>query len=111
MGSFTFNLKHEEKTLDIRLDGMATLQNGEEFITEYNKNIAGIKTAEFALVFDATTLKVFSQEVLPMLENCMELYKQTGFKKIIMKMGSSVIVKNQVKRIVEKVGLLNCEVV
>jgi hypothetical protein len=110
MGSFTFDLKHEKKTLEVMIEGMFTPQNAGDFITEYQKNITGIKTAEFALVFDATQLKVSTQEVLPMLESCVQLYKQTGFNKIIMNMGSSSIVKNQINRVIKKVGLLNCEV-
>ena len=111
MGSFVFDLKHEEKALNVMIEGMFTPQNALDFIAEYQKNIAEIKPAEYALVFDATNLKVSTQEVLPMLESCVQLYKQTGFKKIVMNMGSSAIVKNQIKRVIEKVGLLNCEVV
>jgi len=111
MGSFVFDLKNGEKTLNVIIEGMFTSENAEDFIVDYQKNIAEIKPAEFALIFDATKLKVSTQEVLPMLENCVQLYKQTGFKKIIMNMGSSSIVKNQIKRVIEKVGLLNCEVI
>lgn len=111
MGSFNFDLKHEKKTLEVMIEGMFTPQNAQDFIAEYQKNIAGIKPAEFALVFDATQLKVTTQEVLPMLEDCMQLYKQTGFKNIKVSMGSSHIVKNQVNRVMQKVGLPNCEVI
>jgi len=111
MGSFIFDLRPQEKVINVMIEGMFTPQNAVDFIAEYQKNVAGIKPSEFALVFDATNLKVSTQEVLPMLENCMQLYKQTGFEKIVVNMGSSAIVKNQVMRVVEKVGLLNCEVV
>lgn len=111
MGSFVFNLNHEEKTLNVMIEGMFTQQNALDFIADYQKNIAGIKTNEFILAFDAKNLKVSTQEVLPMLENCVQLYKQTGFMKIIMNMGSSAIVRSQIKRVIEKVGILNCEVI
>jgi len=111
MGSYKIDLKHEQKTMDVLVEGMFTSENALAFITDYNKNISCINTTEFALVFDGTNLKITTQEVLPLLENCFQLYKQAGFRKIVMKMGSSVIVKNQARRVIDKVGLLNCEII
>lgn len=111
MGSFAITLKNEDKKMDVMVEGMFTSQNAMDFITDYQKNISGIKAAEYELVFDATKLKVSTQEVLPLLENCMQLYKQASFKKIKINMGDSAVVKGQVKRVAEKVGLPNCEIV
>ncbi|HEX2926508.1 MAG TPA: hypothetical protein VHP38_09680 [Ruminiclostridium sp.] len=110
MGSFTFNLDHGEKAVNVVVEGMFNQQNAVDFMSEYQRNVAGIKTAEYALLFDAKNLKVSSQEMLPMLEECMKLYDRTGFQKIVINMGSSVIAKTQMKKVVAKTGLRNCEV-
>lgn len=110
MGSFTFDLNHDEKAVNVMVEGMFNLQNATDFMADYQKNIAGLKTAEYELIFDAKNLKVSSQEMLPMLEECMHMYCRTGFRKIAINMGSSVIAKSQMKKVVEKVGLQNCEV-
>ena len=111
MGSFAFDLKSGTKDLNVLVEGMFTQQNAADFINEYQKNISRINPGEYNLVFDATNLKVSTQEVLPLLENCLQLYKQAGFKRIEVNISSSTIVKNQIKRVIEKVGLQNCEIV
>lgn len=111
MGSFAFDLKSGSKDLNVLVEGMFTQQNALDFINEYQKNTSGINPGEYNLIFDATNLKVSTQEVLPLLENCMQMYKQSGFKRIEVSIGSSAIVKNQIRRVVEKVGLQNCEII
>ena len=110
MGSFAFDVNHGEKIMNIMVEGMFSPQDAEAYICEYNKNVSKIEPKKFEVMFDATKLKCTSQEVLPLLENCMNMYKQAGFKKIKMSMGNSTIVKSQVKRVIDKAGLTNVEI-
>jgi len=111
VGSFAFALKQDEKILSVMVEGMFTPQNVMDFVGEYQKNVAMINPADYSLVFDAEHLKVSPQDMVPLLENCLQMYKQAGFGKIKGNLGSSVIVKSQLKRVIEKVGLTNFEII
>lgn len=110
MGSYAFNLKTDEKIIDVMVEGLFTPQNATNFISDYQKCIAKINPTQHTLAFDATKLKVSTQEMLPMLEGCLQMYKEAGFCKIVVNAGSSAVLKMQLRRVVSKVGLQNCEI-
>lgn len=46
-----------------------------------------------------------------MLEGCFQLYKNDGFKKVILRIASNPILKLQLNRVARSVKLDNCEII
>ncbi|NGX96656.1 MAG: hypothetical protein G4V63_15995, partial [Candidatus Afipia apatlaquensis] len=81
------------------------------YVQDFKKNLSTIIPSEYQLNFKASGYKVLTQDLIPMLKNCFEMYKQANFKKIYIDMGGNVVQKMQVKRVVNSVGLSNFEIV
>lgn len=110
MKKFEFN-KPSTNKMEIKFQGMFEQQDAMAFINEYNMNVKGITPNNCEVLLDAVDLKVSPQEMIPLLEQCFILYKQTGFKKVSMKLGQSSVLKMQVKRVADKSGLTNYEII
>ncbi|MNV61571.1 hypothetical protein D3C71_1540830 [compost metagenome] len=61
-------------------------------------------------MLDCTGLNVSSPDVLPMLEQCFILYKDSGFKKVIFTIKSNPILKMQLARVARSTKLENYEI-
>lgn len=104
MKKFEFNQPSTNK-LEIKFQGMFAQEDALAFLNEYQRQVKAINAKNYDVVLNAVDLKVSPQEMLPLLEQCFELYKQTGFKKVFMILGNSVTLKMQVKRVADKAGL------
>lgn len=110
-GSYTMNINQAKKELQIVIVGNFTPEQAQQFVADYNKKVNSIPASEFTLRLDCTDLGVVTPELIPSLEYCYDMYKQSGFKKIIFEIANSTIVKMQLNRIARKVGLANAEFV
>lgn len=118
MKKYEFKKSIIEKTFYITVAGIFTKEDGEGYVKEYLKQIAGLNTKEYTLKFDCLNLKVTPSDVIPQLQGCFELYKQGGFKKVIGVIPStgsndlnSGVMKMQFNRLARTTGLANFEIV
>ncbi|MFT4416398.1 hypothetical protein ACLM5H_21265 [Fredinandcohnia humi] len=110
-GSYTMNVNLEKKTVDMTVSGTFTPEKAQQFINDYQHKLSSINASEFVLEFDCRDLDVVTQEMIPNLENCLALYKSTGFKKVEVGIRKSAIISMQLKRLARNVGLTTFEVV
>jgi hypothetical protein len=111
MGSYNFKLDSSKKVLNVKVEGRFDEQDGMKFIGDYNNEVKKFKPSDYNIDLDCTELAVTSQDVLPLLENCYNLYQQTGFKKIIFTIKNNITLKMQLNRIATKTGLNNYEII
>lgn len=109
-GSFTMKVNQAEKTIDMTVSGTFTPEKAQEFVKEYQQTLSAIKPEEFVLQFDCRDLSVVSQDLAPNLENVMRMYKESGFKKVLVGIQKKPIIKLQLNRLARNAGLDNFEV-
>lgn len=105
MKKFDMSLDKSNKELKVKAWGMYGIEDANSFVKDFIKTTFSIKASEFILCFDAAELKVFTGEVVPVMEKCFEIYKDFGFKKVLMEAGSNAILKMQLKRVGKNAGL------
>jgi len=98
-------LNKSKKEVNIRIWGMIGPDDAKSFVEDFTALVSTIQTSEYTLSFDANELKVSIQAMLPMLESCFKMYKDLGFKKVIIKIENNVTLRMQIKRIAKTTGL------
>jgi len=109
-GSFTMEINQAEKTIDMTVSGTFTPEKAQEFVKDYQQKLSSIKPEEFVLQFDCRDLDVVSQEMVPNLEACLDMYRDSGFKKVLVGIQKKPIIKLQLNRLARQVGLTSFEV-
>lgn len=102
MGSFKFTTAPQQ--IDATVEGTFTPSDAQAFLAEYNKAITKVTPAQATLSITTTGLAVSSKDMQEILKGCIELYKSTGFKKVVMITGDNVIVKMQLQRLAKEIG-------
>jgi len=104
-------LDKTSKILFAKVQGAFKPDDATEFVMAYTKNVAEINPKEYELHFDSTQLKVSTQDMVPMLSACFEMYKKDGFYKTVFDCGTNATLRLQCRRIGNLVGLQNFEIV
>ncbi|HWI49586.1 MAG TPA: hypothetical protein VNU45_15325 [Rummeliibacillus sp.] len=110
-GSYIIKLDKLKKEMYMQINGSFSPEKVDEFIKDYDRNVNSIKASEYNLRLDCKDLSLVSPELVPLLENCYAMYKETGFQKVIFEIPNSVILKMQLSRLSRKAGLTNAEFV
>lgn len=110
-GTYTMKVNVEKKTIEMTVSGTFTPEKAQQFIDDYQKKVSSINANEFVLEFDCRDLNVVTQQMIPTLESCLELYKSSGFKKVEVGISKSAIISMQLNRLAKNVGLDNFEVI
>lgn len=110
MKKYEMSVERINKELRIRIWGMFEPKDANDFVGDFKKTVANIKVPEFALALDAKELNVSKPEMLPMLEGCFKMYKECGFKRVVIKVEKNATLKMQLGRLARNVGL-NLEVI
>ena len=105
MKKYDMSLEKINKKINIRIGGMFEPEDANSFVKEFTGITSTIKASEYILYFDAKELKVSKPEMVPMLEGCFKMYKEIGFKNIIMKIENNVTLKMQLSRLARNVAL------
>jgi hypothetical protein len=111
MGNYNLNVKSGQKVLDVMVEGTFSQSDAIGFMESYNKQVSTINAKDYSIELDCTKLNVSSQDVLPMLEQCFLLYKETGFNKVIFKISKNPVLKMQLSRVGRNSGLQNYEII
>lgn len=100
---FKMEVDKVNKKLTVKIGGFFKEDEGVAFMAEYNKNVTSISTASSTLVLDCTDLLTSKQEMLPLLEGCIQLYKSSNFKKTIVVNPKSPSSKTQINKVGKKI--------
>ena len=107
---YEITLDKASKTIKMKVTGKFVEEKAQQFLDEYNHVIQQVNPAETLLVADCTSMAVATQENAEKLGTILQMYKKTGFKKIIVKVENSPIVKMQINRVAKMVDLTNIEI-
>lgn len=99
-----YSIELQGKKLIIECSGLFTEDEAKAFIGDYQQKVKTLDAKNTNLILNCTELKVSPQEMIPMLQGCMELYMKDGFKNVFMVDFSSAITNSQVKRIAKSIG-------
>ncbi len=105
MKKYEMTLNKGMKEIAIEVWGMYGTDDAKSFAEDFIKLVSTIHTSEFLLWFDAEKLKVSNQSMVPVIEGSFKMYKNLGFKKIVITVGSNVALKMQLKKIARTAGL------
>ncbi len=108
-----FNLKLDKpgKVFFAEVHGAFKPEDANAFVVEYTQIVNSINTTEYELRFDSTKLRVNSQEMVPMLAACFEMYKQGNYRKIVFDCSGNATLKMQIHRVAKMTNLTNAEVI
>ena len=111
MGNFNFSPSPETQALKVKVEGAMSQEDAGRFIQEYNDQVSKFDPTQYEIILDCTTLNVSSPDVLPMLEQCYIMYKESGFKKVVFTIAKNPILKMQLGRVARTTKLDNYEIV
>ncbi|PLR76208.1 hypothetical protein CU633_16890 [Bacillus sp. V3-13] len=110
-GKYSMKVNQGAQTMELMVGGTFTPADVDSFIKDYQRNVASIDAKSFSLELDCTTMNLVTPEMVPLLESCYKLYKESGFKQVIFKIKQSTILKMQLSRLARNTGLQNAQVV
>ena len=109
---FTITKKENEKLFDIVVQGKFEKEDGQAYMTDFTQKISSINPSDYTLKFDCRNLSVSANESLDLLQGCFNLYKETGFKKVIAVLDSNqIVLEMQFKRLARNANLDNFEII
>jgi len=107
---YEITLDKASKTINMKVIGKFVEEKAQQFLDEYNRVVQQVNPAETLLVADCTSMSVATPENAEKLGDILQMYKKTGFKKVIVKVENSPIVKMQINRVAKLVDLTNIEI-
>lgn len=96
--------------LKIVLDGKFGDDDIASFGAAYQQAVGKITPSQFNLELDVRNMGVITPDKQEKLKGFFILYKQTGFKKVTMRMQDSAILAMQVKRLAKEAGITDFEI-
>ena len=72
---------------------------------DYNRKINSINPSEYNFVICGKDLKTSRQDMLPILEQCLKMYKDSKFKRYYSSKPTSPTCFLQLKKLLDKVGI------
>lgn len=111
MGKFSIKVDQVAKIIYGFVEGTISPEEGRASVDAYGLAISGVPSREYELRADCRGLNISAPETLPMLEASFELFKQAGFRKVVLTTSEDPIVKRQLSRVAGLVGLEAFELV
>lgn len=110
VGSYSMKLNTAKKTVDMVVGGTFTPEQAEAFVKDYQTKLSSVKANEFDLHFNCGDLDVINKEMTESVVACLNLYKATGFSKVIIGIKKNPILKMQLNRLGRTAGMTNLEI-
>ncbi len=108
MEKFSINVSGD--VLKIVLDGKFGDEDIASFGAAYQQAVAKINPAQVTLELDARNMGVITPDKQEKLKGFFILYKQTGFRKVVLRMEDSAILSMQVRRLAKEAGIADFEI-
>ena len=110
-GNYAIQINPAKKEVGLVVVGTFTPEKAQAFVNDYNKKVNSINASEYKLVLDCHETDISSPTMVPELQACFELYKQSGFNEVVFEISNNPILKMQFNRLIRNVGLTNGKVV
>jgi hypothetical protein len=92
-------------------EGQFSPEDGLRYYQDFKEAASKVNPATCRLYLDGSKLAVSSSDSAPVLGSVLKMYKDFGFEKITMTVGTNAILKMQVKTLAAKVGFSKFELV
>ena len=99
------------KVVNMSVSGKMTPEDAKAFLVEYNTKMSAIRGSEYTLEIDCTTMQVLTPDLTQDLTGVMQLYKSTGFKKILIIVSNNAVLKMQLGRLIRNTSLTQAEII
>lgn len=110
---YELKLDKTKKILFAKAFGSLGPADANAFVSDYNIILKGANATDLELQFDCKELKVSGKDIQSgvdmtnMLKSCLEMYKNSGFKKIVFDCEKNLVVKMQLQRLGKEASLPN----
>ncbi|WP_110928711.1 hypothetical protein [Bacillus massiliglaciei] len=108
---YSININSNRKVIEMYVAGSFTPADAQAFMSDYSRTVSSIDAPSYTLEVDCTEMNVVTPKMIPELEGSYQLYKQSGFHKVIFKIKKSTILKMQLSRLARNTGLTQAEVI
>ncbi|MEW8994368.1 hypothetical protein [Clostridium sp.] len=102
---YKVEVNNAKKILFIAVGGFFQEEDGKNFLNDYNNAVKSINPSNFTLALESSDLSTSKAEMIPILENCIKMYKATGFKNIVSTPPKSAIAAMQLKRLLSSLNV------
>ncbi len=100
-----FSITVSGDVLKIVLDGKFGDEDIASFGAAYGQAVRKITPSQVSLELDARNMGIITPDKQEKLKGFFILYKQTGFRKVILRMQDSAILAMQVRRLAKEAGI------
>ena len=99
---YKIEVDERKKSFIVMVEGFIQEDEGLQFLSDYKSNVGKINPKEYSMVICGEGLVVSKKEMIPVLEQCISMYMDTGFKKYFGTYPKSAIAKMQLSKIVNE---------
>ncbi|WP_058302931.1 hypothetical protein [Gorillibacterium timonense] len=96
---YSVTINSTDKVIISYASGFIKMEDAKEIISQFKAAIQKVNTKEYALIVDGKDAKTVSTDVVPLMQEVLELYAGTPFKAKYMIELNAGIQANQVKRV------------
>lgn len=105
-GGYKINKNPINKTVGLYVSGRGEESAIKDFLAEYNSIVSSITPSEYDLIIDCKDMELERQEIVDKLVDIFIMYKNTGFKNVILQVKkNNNILKMQLNRVTRMSGL------
>ncbi len=94
----------------MKVEGTFTEEQTKNFHRDYESKVGSVEASDYTLKVDCTNMNVITQEMVPLLEHSFQLYKNSGFHKVVFVTEKKPTLKLQLLRVAKSAGLRNAEI-
>lgn len=94
------NVNNIKKVVNISVAGRVSMEEAQAFINDYQVKINAINASQYTLEVDCSDMQVLTPDMTDNLTSVMQMYKASGFKKVIYQVKSNVLLKMQLSRLI-----------
>jgi hypothetical protein len=96
---FNFNINSQKKSFHVSASGSFGVEEAKQIVEEYKNKAKGLNLKEYVLIIDSEAVSVSTPDVVPYMNELIQLYTDAPFKKKYFVSPKSVIASMQVKRV------------
>lgn len=100
---FKMDIDSTKKVFSIYAAGFFSMQEGMDFMKEYQTKTSQINANDYTLVVDGREVKTSAQDVAEQLKNMIMLYMSVPFKKRILIQQQSAVASSQTNRLFREI--------
>ena len=100
--NYEFNFDYNKKIYTIKLKGCFTEEAVSSLKESYQEAIGKLNPIEYSLIIDNTELQFSASKMIPYMQECMQMYLNTGFRCVFMTKPNSVLTMLQAKEALEE---------